>query len=100
MDDETIKKALSELKKSEKKNFKQTVDFIINLRGLDLKKPEHQIEFFLELPRYKGKKSKICALVGAELADQAKEHMDNVILQPQFANYEQDKKITKKQTSF
>ena len=99
MDDETIKKALSELKKSEKKNFKQTVDFIINLRGLDLKKPEHQIEFFLELPRYKGKKSKICALVGAELADQAKEHMDNVILQPQFANYEQDKKITKKLAS-
>ena len=96
MDDKTLKNAVSELRKSEKKNFKQTVDLIINLRGLDLKKPEHQVEFFLELPKGKGRKTKVCALVGPELADQAGKVMDAVVLQNQFANYEENKKLAKK----
>ena len=69
MDEKLLKSAVSELKKEKKRNFKQTVDLIINLKNLNLKKPEHQVEFFLELPKAKGKKTKVCALVGAELSD-------------------------------
>ena len=47
MDDKKLKEAVSKLRNS-KKNFKQTIDLIVNLRGLDLKKPEHQVEFFLK----------------------------------------------------
>jgi len=96
MDDEKIKEAVKKLKESKKRNFKQTVDLIINLRGLDLKKPEHQVEFFLQLPRSKGKKSKICALVGAELGDQAKKVMDNVVMQTDFDKFSKDKRLAKK----
>jgi large subunit ribosomal protein L1 len=96
MDDKKLKDAIVALKESKKRNFKQSIDLIINLRGLDLKKPEHQVELFLQLPKPKGKKSKICALVGPELGDQAKSVMDNTVLQQDFDNYAQNKKLARK----
>ena len=47
MDEKKLKESVSKLHESNKRNFKQTVDLVINLKGLDLKKPEHQIELFL-----------------------------------------------------
>ncbi|MEM3374526.1 MAG: 50S ribosomal protein L1 [Candidatus Woesearchaeota archaeon] len=93
MEDKIIKEAISKLKESPKRNFKQTIDLIINLKGLDLKKPEHQIELFLQMPKFKGKKAKVCALVGPEMAEQAKA-MDHYILLPDFDKL--DKKAIKK----
>ncbi|NTV23408.1 MAG: 50S ribosomal protein L1 [Nanoarchaeota archaeon] len=99
MDEKKLKEAISKLKDSPKKNFKQTVDMIINFKGLDLKKPEHQVELYLQLPKFKGKKSRICGLVGPELADQAKTVMDGFVLQQDFEKYQTDKKKTKKLAS-
>lgn len=99
MDEKKLKEAVSKLKESKKRSFKQAVDLIINLRNLDLKNPDHQIEFFLQLPKYKGKATKVCALVGPELADSAKKSMDVVILQQDFEKYAKDKKIAKKLAS-
>jgi len=82
--DEKLQSAISKLKESQKRNFKQTVDLIINLKGLDLKNPEHQVEFFLQLPKPKGKKTKVCALVAPELGDQAKKIMDHVVMLADF----------------
>jgi len=69
-------KFLEALKKakqgSKKRNFKQKVDLIVNLKDLDLKKPEQQVEFFLKIHYSKGKDSKICALVAPELASKVK----------------------------
>ena len=96
MDEKLLKSAVSELKKEKKRNFKQTVDLIIKLKNLNLKKPEHQVEFFLELPKAKGKKTKVCALVGAELSDQAKKVMDAVVTQSEFEKYIKDKRLVKK----
>ncbi|MEM2131177.1 MAG: 50S ribosomal protein L1 [Candidatus Woesearchaeota archaeon] len=93
MEDKSIKEAISKLKESPKRNFKQTIDLVINLKGLDLKKPEHQIELFLQMPKFKGKKSKICALVGPEMAESAKS-VDHYILLPDFDKL--DKKTIKK----
>lgn len=93
-------KFLEALKKakqgSKKRNFKQKVDLIFNLKDLDLKKPENQVEFFLKLHYNKGKESKICALVGPELASKAKSACDNVILIDGFQKYAGDKKLSKK----
>lgn len=99
MDDKILKETVSKLKETKKRNFKQTIDLIVNLRNLDLKKPEHQIEFFLKLPKPKGKKSKVCALVGGELAEQSKQVMDTTILSQDFDKYAKDKKMTKKVAS-
>ncbi len=93
-------KFLEALKKanqgSKKRNFKQKVDLIFNLKDLNLKKPEQQIEFFVKLHYSKGRESKICALVGPELASKAKSACDNFILVDEFQKYAGDKKLSKK----
>jgi large subunit ribosomal protein L1 len=97
MDKKVILAALKQAREtSPKRNFKQSFDFIINLRGLDLKKTEQQIEFFMTLKHAKAKKTKVCALVGAELLDEAKNTCDFFIVQDDFQKYGQDKKLTKK----
>lgn len=96
MEKEQIKSGLAKAKDiSEKRNFKQSYDLIINLKGLDLKKQEHQIDTFITLPHSRGKKVKVCALVGPELEEQAKGICDSVILSDNFERYKDKKGIKK-----
>lgn len=96
MDKETLQKALKELKESsQKRNFKQSIDLIINLKDLNLKKPEEQVDMFIQLHYPKGKMSKICALVGPELREDAAKVCDKMISVEDFAKYK-DKKDVKK----
>ena len=97
MDKNKILKTLELLhKNSKKREFKQTVDLIINLKGLNLKKEEENINTFVVLPHDRGKSSKIGAFVGDELAIKAKEVCDEVIHQKDFATFGKDKKGLKK----
>ena len=82
--------------KSEKRNFVQSFDVIINLKDIDLKKPEQQVDFFGTLQHETGKKLRICALVGPELEKEAKGVCDSVIIQADFLIYAKDKKASKK----
>jgi len=94
MKKESLIKAIEELRKSEhKKKFAQSFDLIINLKDLNLKNPEEQIDFFITL-KHATSNLKIAALVGPELADSAKA-CDLVIKQTEFENYK-DKKVAKK----
>jgi len=96
MDKEQIQSALLKTKDiSEKRKFRQSYDLIINLQGLDPKKQEHQIDAFVTLPHSRGKKVKVCALVGPELEEQAKGLCDLVIMSDNFEKYK-DKKEQKK----
>ncbi|MBW2971752.1 50S ribosomal protein L1 [Candidatus Woesearchaeota archaeon] len=96
MDKNTVKEALKKLKEtSKKRNFKQTVDLIINLRGLDLKKPEHQIEIYSNLHYSKGKPIKICAFAGPELKEEAQKVCDTMVFVDDFDRYQKDKKLMK-----
>lgn len=96
MDKEQIQSALAKAKDiSDKRNFRQSFDLIINLKGLDLKKQDHQIDAFITLPHSRGKKSKICALVASELEAQAKTVCDSVILSDSFEKYKDKKDIRK-----
>jgi large subunit ribosomal protein L1 len=94
MNKDTISKVLQELRKSKKRSFSQSVDLIITLKDLDLKKPAENVDFYTSLPVKPTKKRKVCAFVGSELADQAKKSCDKVISQPDFDKY--DKKAIKK----
>jgi large subunit ribosomal protein L1 len=98
MDDKNLKEALAKAKES-KRNFKQTFDLIINLKDLDLKKPEHQIDFFATLHNNKGKKVKVCGLVGPEMVNESKRVLDFYVVIDDFEKYEKEKKIAKKLAS-
>jgi len=86
-------KKLKEITK--KRKFDQTLDVSMNFSRLDVKNPENKLDIFLRLPHSKGKKPKICAIVGRELATKAK-IFDKVIQQEDFPKYTKDKKTLKK----
>lgn len=96
MDRTKIEEALSGLRAEEhKRKFSQTVDLIINLKGLDMKKPEEQLDFYLTLPHGIGRKIKVCALIGPELVEEAKA-CDKVVMESEFDTVAKDKKTIKK----
>jgi len=96
MDKQLIETTLKKVKEtSPKKNFKQSIDLIINLKGLDLKKTEHNINIFVPLQYDTGKKISVCALVGPELEGKAKEACEEIILAERFDMFK-DKAVVKK----
>lgn len=96
MDKNLIATTLKNLKEnSPKRNFRQSIDLIINLKGLDLKKPEHQVNMFVTLHYDTGKKVSVCALVGPELLKSAKEVCDEIIPVEQFDKFKGKKEIKK-----
>lgn len=94
MDKKHFAEAAKELKALQERKFKQTYELIINLKNLNLKKPEEQVELWVKLPHSKGKPVKVGCFVGPELAEQAKA-CDAVVMQDDFAKYK-DKKAIKK----
>ena len=96
MDKPQIVKALQSLRASaSKRKFEQTVDCILNLKDLDLKKPEGQVDLYIQLPHVNGQVRKLCALVGSELLEQSKKFCDKTILSDDFKTFT-DKKVIKK----
>ncbi len=81
---------------SPKRKFAQSVDLIINLKELDLKKPEEQVDVWVPLVNPKGNVIKIAALVGPEMQEQAKANCDLVIMHDEFKKYEGKKKEIRK----
>ena len=88
MDKELIATTLKKVRDSSpKRNFKQGLDLIMNLKGIDLKNPEHQVNMFATLHYDTGKKISVCALVEPDLASKAKEVCDETILTDQFEKF-------------
>ncbi|MBI2134835.1 50S ribosomal protein L1 [Candidatus Woesearchaeota archaeon] len=95
MDKALVAKTLKTVKEtSPKRNFMQSIDLIINLKDIDIKKQEQQLNTFVAL-HHSGKKVSVCALVGPELEKQAKEVCDEVILAESFARYKDKKELKK-----
>ena len=95
MDKKQAAQTLKRVKEnSQKRNFTQSYDLIINLRDIDLKKTEQSVNFFVTLHYSKGRKAKVCALVGPELLSQAKEVCDFAVSIDDFPKYQ--KKEAKK----
>ncbi len=93
MQKENILKALQELRKnSTKKNFNQSIDLVINLKDLDLKKPENQVDVFTQITHLRSKPVKTCAIIGPELMNSAKENCDTIITVDDFPEYRENKR--------
>lgn len=96
MKKEDFQQALTRLRNdSPKRNFNQSVECIVTLKGLNLKKPEEQLDAFVSLPNHRGKQVKVAAFVGAELTTQSKKSCQLTILDQEFSQFEGDKKKLK-----
>lgn len=84
--EDKIKKALLELRKEKKRKFNQTVELIINLRKIDVKKT--QLNFFVSVP-FKVKEKKICAFL------EVKNENVDTITPDEFKRYSNKKDIKK-----
>lgn len=82
---------------AEKKKFTQTIDLIIKLRDIDLKKPENRINELVELPNPVGKPVKVCVIAsGALVVDAKKAKADLVLEKGDLEKLGGDKKAAKK----
>ena len=83
---EAIKKALEE---KGKRKFRQSMELIVNMRGIDFSKPENRLNLDIALPAGKGgKEPKIGIIAEQALADKArKSGADLIILPDQIESY-------------
>jgi len=82
--------------KTEKRKFTQSIELVINLRDIDMKKPESKIQELIELPHAVGKQSKICVIASGELALKARRAgADLVIERAELESLGGDKKKQK-----
>jgi large subunit ribosomal protein L1 len=93
---ESIKKAVGQVKKTPKRKFNQSIDLVVNLRHLDMNKPENRIEQEVILPSGRGKEVRIALFADGELAHQAKKIVDTVIEKDKIDGLAKNKKKSKK----
>ncbi len=97
MEKKQVLEALQKLTKDAKeRKFAQSVDLIVNLKNIDMKKADQQVDFYALLHHTVGKKLSVCALIGGELASEAKNTCDESIGEREFDTYAKDKKASKK----
>ena len=75
---ESVKEAKS---KAEKRKFAQSIELIINLREIDMKKPESKIQESIELPHPVGKHNKVCVIATGELALKARKAGADLVIE-------------------
>lgn len=74
IDKERLRKAIEEAKKkSKKRRFTQSVELVLAIEGLDLKKPENRIRATIKLPHPSPKKRSIAVFAEGVIAEKAKE---------------------------
>ena len=88
-----VQKALDSAKK---RNFRETVDLVINLKDVDLAIPKNRIQEDIILPHGRGRAVRVCVIGGGELAHKAKDVADLVIMPEELGTIADDKKQAKK----
>ncbi len=105
LDAKNLQEAISELRSSSKKrNFNQSAELIINLRDIDMKKPEGRIQEVIELPHPLGKNVGVCVIATGGLSLRARRAGADMVLEREdLENLAGDKKRqreTAKKASF
>ncbi len=81
---EKLEGAIKEaIEKAKPRKFVETVEMAINLRGVDMRKPENRIDAVVYLPHGLGKPRKIGVFGRGEVALKAKEAGADVVLSPE-----------------
>jgi large subunit ribosomal protein L1 len=80
---EKVKKAVEEaIENSKKRNFRETVEIAVNLKNLDMKKPENRIDALITLPHGLGKERKVAVFAKGDTALKAKEAGADAVFSP------------------
>jgi large subunit ribosomal protein L1 len=91
---EAVKKAKEETKP---RNFTQSIDVVINIKDLDINKPENRFDEQVSLPNGRGKDVKIAFIADGELGVQAKKAgADLIINKTGLEDLGKDRKAAKK----
>jgi len=78
----SLKAALKEVRESPaKRNFNQSIELIINLRDVDMKKPEGRIQEKIELPRSLDRKVNVCVFANGDMALRARRGGADLVLE-------------------
>jgi large subunit ribosomal protein L1 len=95
---EEVARALSELRKNlTKKKFSQSIDLVVKLREVDLKKPENRINETISLPNPPERSLKICVIASGDLATRAKSAgADMIVRRQEIEDLGKDKKAARK----
>lgn len=91
--------AIEKAKNSKKRNFLQSVELIVNVKDVDLTKPENRFSEVIELPNALGsKRKKICVIASGDLALRAKRIplVDKVIEKEELESLLGNKRAVKK----
>jgi large subunit ribosomal protein L1 len=93
--------ALAGLRKPDAKHgFIHSVELIVKLREIDLKKPENRLNESVELPNSLGKETKICVIAGGDLATRARAGQADLVMgREDLDKLGKDKKATRKLAS-
>ena len=98
LDDKKLSEAIKEaIEKSKKRNFRQSVDLIVAIEGLDLKRPENRIRMVVKLPYGSSKTKTVAMFADGVMAEKAKEAgVDMVITEKELMNMSGQKREVKK----
>lgn len=81
---------------SKKRNFVEAIELMVNLKDIDLKKPENRINAELVLPNEIGGEPNICVIASGELAVKAKDLNVRVLDKDELQSLAGNKKAIKK----
>jgi large subunit ribosomal protein L1 len=93
-----VARALGELRQNlVKRKFSQSIDLIVKLREVDLKKPENRINETIPLPNPPEKPLKVCVIASGDLGTRAKTAgADMLVGRNDIENLSKDKKAARK----
>lgn len=93
-----VARALGELRQNlVKRKFSQSIDLVVKLREVDLKKPENRINETIPLPNPPEKPLKICVIASGDLGTRAKTAgADMLVSRSDVENLSKDKKAARK----
>ncbi len=93
-----IARALSELRKNlTKRKFSQSIDLVVRLREVDLKKPENRINEAIPIPNPPEKALKVCVIASGDLGTRAKAAgADMLVSRQDMETLGKDKKAARK----
>ncbi len=80
---------------SKTRNFVESIDLIINFKGIEMKKTDARLSQVIELPHGRGKEPKICIIARGELSLQAKKLGVKVLSDEEMALIARNKRRAK-----
>jgi len=99
-----LRDAIVEAKnKAKQRKFSQSMDLVVNFKGIDFNKPDTKLSIDVVLPKGRGKPKKIALICGDELASKSKGLVDTIIPIKDLEKMASNKKALKRladQTSF